>query len=59
MIYFYPKNVHCEKLEGFFDVSISKENKFFNNLAIFLFEPICVSTEELKETQNTIWMGKM
>ena len=46
-----------EKLEGF-SLPVSKATKFFNNLANFDFESICVPTEELKETQTTIWIGK-
>ena len=59
----YPKNVYelretlFEKLEGF-SLPVSKDNKLFNNLAIFNFESICVPTEELKETQTTTWIGK-
>ena len=59
----YPKNVYelreilFEKLEGF-SLPVSQDNKLFNNLAIFDFESICVPTEELKETQTTIWIGK-
>ena len=53
----YPKNVYelCEtlfeKLEGF-NLQVSEDNNFFNNLAIFDFESICVATVELKETQT-------
>ena len=46
-----------EKLQGF-NVPVSELNRFFNNLAIFDFESICVPTEELKETQTTTWVGK-
>ena len=46
-----------EKLEGF-NLPVSEDNNFFNNLAIFDFESICVPTEELKETQTTTWIGK-
>ena len=46
-----------EKLEGF-SLPVSEDNKFFNNLAIFDFESICVPTEELSETQTTTWIGK-
>ena len=59
----YPKNVYelretlFEKLEGF-SFPVSEGNKFFNNLAIFYFESICVPTEELKQTQTTTWIGK-
>ena len=35
-----------------------RENKLFNKLKIFNFEPICVPAEELKETQTTTWIGK-
>ena len=61
--HFYPKNVYelretlFEKLEGF-NLPVSEDNKLFNNLAVFDFESICVPTEELKETQNTSWIGK-
>ena len=61
--HFYPKNVYelpetlFEKLKGF-SLPVSEDNKLFNNLAIFDFESICVPTEELKETQNTTWIGK-
>ena len=63
MKHIYPKNVYelretlFEKLEGFI-LPVSEDNKFFNNLAIFDFESICVPTEELKETQTTNWIGK-
>ena len=46
-----------EKLQGF-NVPVSELNRFFNNLAIFDFESICVPTEELKETKTTTWVGK-
>ena len=46
-----------DKLEGF-SVRVSENNKLFNNLAFFAFESIRVPTEELKETQNTTWIGK-
>ena len=45
-----------EKLEGF-NIPVSEVKRLFNNLTVFDFESICVPTEELKETQNTIWMG--
>ena len=63
MKHIYPKNVYelretlFEKLEGF-SFPVSEGNKFFNNLAIFYFESICVPTEELKQTQTTTWIGK-
>ena len=63
MKHIYPKNVYelretlFEKLEGF-NLPVSEDNKLFNNLAIFDFEPICVPTEELKEKQTTTWIGK-
>ena len=59
----YPKNVHTlretlfEKLEGF-NISVSKDNTLFNNLAIFDFESICIPSDELKATQTTTWIGK-
>ena len=59
-----PKNVYelpetlFEKLEGF-TLHVSEDNKLINNLAIFDFESICVTTEELKETQTTTWIGKL
>ena len=59
----YPKNVYelratwFEKLEGF-TLPVTGDNKLFNNPAIFDFESICVTTEELKETQTTTWIGK-
>ena len=46
-----------EQLEGF-NLSVSEDNKLFNNLAIFNCESICVPTEEIKETQTTTWNGK-
>ena len=58
-----PKNVYelretlFEKLEGF-NLHVSEDNKLINNLAIFDFESIFVTTEELKETQTTTWIGK-
>ena len=54
----YPKNVYTlreklfEKLEGF-RTPVSKDNKLFNNLAIFKFDSICVPTDELNATQKT------
>ena len=46
-----------EKLQGF-NVPVSELNRFFNNLAVFDFESICVPTEDLNETQTTTWVGK-
>ena len=46
-----------EKLKGFI-LPVSEDNKLFDNLAIFDFKSICVSTEELKETQTTTWIVK-
>ena len=46
-----------EKIEGI-GLPAFKDNKFFNNLAIFAFESICVLTEELKETKTTTSIGK-
>ena len=63
MRHIYPKNVYdlhktlFEKLEGF-NLPVFEDNKLLNNLAFFDFESICVSTEELKETQTTTWIGK-
>ena len=54
MRHIYPKNVYelretwFEKLEGF-SFPVSENNKLFNNLAIFVFESICVPTDELKD----------
>ena len=41
-----------------FNITVSKNNKLFNNLAIFDFESKCVSTDKLKATQKTTWIGK-
>ena len=63
MRHIHPKNVYelretlFENLEGF-NLPVFEDNKFFNNIAIFDFESICVPTEELKETQTTTWIGK-
>ena len=46
-----------EKLEGF-NLPVSEVKKFFNYLAFFNFESICVPTEELKERKTTTWIGK-
>ena len=59
----YPKNVYTfretlfKKLEGF-NIPVSKDNTLFNNPAIFDFESICVTSDELKATQTTTWIGK-
>ena len=59
----YPKSVYTlretllEKLEGF-NIPVTKDNRLFNNLAIFNFESICVPSDELKATQTTAWIGK-
>ena len=46
-----------EKLEGF-NIPVLKDNKLFDNQAIFDFETKCVQTHELKATQTTTWIGK-
>ena len=51
------REILFEKLEGF-NLSVSEDNKLFNNLAVFDFVSFCVPTEELKETQTTAWIGK-
>ena len=59
----YPKIIYrlqqtlFEKLEEF-SLSVSEDNKLFNNLAIFDFESICFPTNELKAMQTTPWIGK-
>ena len=59
----YPKTVYTlretlfENLEGF-NIPVSKDNTLFNNLDIFNFDSICVSSDELKAIQTTTWIGK-
>ena len=59
-----PKNVYTlretlfQKLESY-NIPVSKHNTLLNNLAIFDFESIfVVSSDELKATQTTTWIGK-
>ena len=53
----YLKNVYTlpqtlfEKLDGF-SIECTKEQTLFKNFAIFDFEIICVSSEELKPTET-------
>ena len=46
-----------DKLDGF-GISYNDDQKLFNNLAIFDFESICVPSEQSKDTNTTIWIGK-
>ena len=46
-----------EKLDGF-NIKYTKEQTLFKNVAIFDFESICVSSEELKLTETITWIGK-
>ena len=59
----YPKSVYnlsetlFDKLDGF-GIGYEEEHKLFKNLAVFDFESICVPSNELKDTNTTIWIGK-
>ena len=59
----YPKSVYTfretlfDKLDGF-GVRYEEDQKLFINLAVFDFEPICVPSNELKDTNTTTWIGK-
>ena len=46
-----------DKLDGF-GISYNDDQKLFKNLAIFDFESICVTSEQLKYTNTTTWIGK-
>ena len=59
----YPKSVYIlrktssGKLDGF-GVRYEEDQKMFKNLAVFDFESICVSSNQLKDTNTTTWVGK-
>ena len=59
----YPKSIYTlretlfDKLDGF-GIGYEEEQKLFKNLAVFDFESICVPSNELKDTNTTIWIGK-
>ena len=59
----YPKNVYqlretlFEKLDSF-NIPYREDQKLFKNLAIFVFESICVKEETYKQTETTKWIGK-
>ena len=61
--HFYPKSLYTlretlfDKLDGS-GISYNDDQKMFKNLAIFDFESIFVPSEQLKDTNTTIWMGK-
>ena len=46
-----------DKLDGF-GVSYSDEQNLYKDLAIFDFQSICVPSEQSKNTNTTIWIGK-
>ena len=46
-----------DKLVGF-GIKYEEDQKLFKNLAVFDFESICVPSNELKDTNTTIWIGK-
>ena len=58
----YPKNVYqiqgtlCDKLDSF-GIEYTNEQTFFENLAIFDFESICVQEGRFKDTDTTKWIG--
>ena len=60
---FYPRNVYqiretlFDKLD-YFGIKYRSEQKFFENLATFEFESICVPEETLRGTNTTTWIGK-
>ena len=60
----YPKSVYTlretlfDKLDGF-GISYNDDQKLFKNFAIFDFESICVSSEQLKDTNTTTWLESM
>ena len=47
-----------DKPDGF-GISYNDDQKLFKNLAIFDFESICVPSEQLKDTNTTIWIESM
>ena len=59
----YPKNVYqlretlFDKLDSF-GIQYTDDQKLFNNLAVFDFEPICIPEEKFKNTETTTWIGK-
>ena len=59
----YPKNVYqlgetlFDKLDSF-GINYTSQQKLFKNLAIFVFESICVQEESFEDTKTTTWIGK-
>ena len=59
----YPKNVRqlrkmpLDKLDSF-NFQCTDDLKFFNSLAVFDFESICIPEEKFKNTKTTTWIGK-
>ena len=59
----YPRNVYqiretlFDKLDSF-GINYTSEQKIFKNLAIFVFESICVQEEIFRDTITTTWIGK-
>ena len=59
----YPRNVYqiqetlFDKLDSF-GINYTSEQKLFKNLAIFVFESICVQEETFTDTITTTWIGK-
>ena len=46
-----------DKLDSF-DIQYTDDQKLFNNLAVFNFEPICIPEENFKNTETATWIGK-
>ena len=59
----YPKSVYTLReilfdiLDGF-GIGYEEDQKLFKNLAVFDFESICVTSNEVKYTNTTTWIGK-
>ena len=54
----YTRETKFEKLDGF-NIPYTEDQKLFSNVAVFDFESICVSREELKATKTITWIGKL
>ena len=58
-----PKNVYqfretlFDKLDSF-KAQYADDQKFFNDLAVFHFESICIPEEKFEKTETTTWIGK-
>ena len=59
----YPRNVYqlretlFDKLDSFY-VQSTDDQQLFNNLAVLVFESICIPEETFKNTEMTTWIGK-